>query len=204
MDWVGQLVPKGYDRNQCEFWIPMHSWAFERLIGWAGNSDDSRKRVDGLINDAVESFAGQVPDSDSLQLILERNGPRCPCKNSPVESMLRQPSWVLERVRELVGRWFPEDPFASVTTPIARYKNESMSEAVTLELPVEIGAAIACCGLASEEANRADAWHRLAYSMKGKPTRAGCRYAQGVYLYRRHTTAAIEQIATIFKIPTWE
>jgi hypothetical protein len=201
-DWIGQFVPSGYTQEQCAYWVPMHSWSFERMLLWAKAGSDYLTRADSLVDNVVETFAGAVPDADSLQRALEGGRSQCGCREEPAN--LPHPDWIVETAKRMIDEFFPSKEFAGMKAPQAEYKNESMPEAIAVEVPMRVVSGLICCGLACEEANRADVWHRAAYRMKGKPKRAGCRFAQGVYLYRRYTQASIEQIATVLRIPTWE
>jgi hypothetical protein len=191
VDWVGFFVPPGYSINQCRTWVPMHSWSIERLIQWSKDTGDSY-RTDGLVYHAVDCFAGKVPDSTSLQ--------------ESYESRLKQvmkPDDIVAEIRRLVDKWFPASQFDSSVVPNAKYKNKFMKAPVEVRLPIRAVAALVCAAFACEEANRGDTWYRN-FCKKGKPKIAGCLMALGVYLYRRYTNAAIDQIATVLRIPAWE
>jgi len=192
VDWVGFFVPPDYNFEDCKTWIPMHSWSIERLIQWSkvnGNYD----LIDGLINDAIQKFAGKVPDSTSLQLSYE----------GEINNIMT-PNDVLKDIQEIVNKWFPSNQYDETLTPRCKYKNKHMDAPVELELPIRVVATLVCVAFACEEANRADAWFRNYYQYRGSPRYAGCLMALGVYLYRRYTNASKKQVATILRIPVWD
>ena len=192
VDWVAFFVPPHYRIEVCKTWVPMHSWSIERLIQWSKVTQDY-ERADGLVNEAIESFAGKVPDSTSLQQAYE----------GKLKGIIT-PDDVLIEIRRLVNKWFPATAYDQIVAPRCKYKNKYMAAPVDLRLPIRIVAALVCAAFACEEANRGDKWFRNYYNYKGKPKIAGCLMALGVYLYRRYTTASIEQIATVLRIPVWE
>lgn len=192
VDWVAFFVPPSYNMKDCLTWVPMHSWSIERLIQWSKVTGD-QKRPDGLVYEAIERFAGNVPDSTSLQEAYE----------SRLKGVMK-PNDIVAEIRRLVDKWFPVASFDKITTPEARYKNKFMDAPVKVRLPIRLVAALVCAAFACEEANRGDTWYRNFHKYKGKPKIAGCLMAMGVYLYRRYTDASVDQIATVLRIPTWE
>jgi len=192
VDWVAFFVPPKYDMKDCVSWVPMHSWSIERLIQWSKATQDWAP-ADGLVDEAIKSFAGNVPDSTSLQ--------------EAYEGRLRgviTPNEIVSKIRRLVEKSFPIARFNGSFALKAKYKNKKMPTPVEVSLPIRVVAALVCAAFACEEANRGDTWFRTFYKYKGKPTLAGCLMALGVYLYRRHSNASIDQIATVLRIPTWE
>jgi hypothetical protein len=192
VDWVAFFVPPDYSIDDCKTWVPMHSWSIERLIQWS-KTTENRQLADGLVNEAIRSFAGKVPDSTSLQEAYEGR----------LKGVMK-PDDIVAQIKRLVDKWFPVATFNEITAPQAKYKNKFMEAPVHVRLPVRVIAALVCAAFACEEANRGDMWYRNFRGYKGKPKIAGCLMALGVYLYRRYTNASIDQIATVLRIPTWE
>lgn len=192
VDWVAFFVPSNYNMKDCLTWVPMHSWSIERLIQWSKVTKDW-VQADGLVDEAIKNFAGKVPDSTSLQEAYEGR----------LHGVMT-PNDILSEIRRLVDKWFPTAKFDGSLTPQSKYKNKFIASPVQVSLPIRVVAALVCAAFACEEANRGDTWYRKFHNYKGKPTLAGCFMAQGVYLYKRYTSASIDQIATVLRIPTWE
>jgi hypothetical protein len=187
-DWVGHFVPPGYSFEECKKWIPMHSWIIERLYQWAKVAD-TFSILDPFVDEAVNTIAGNVPDSTTLQEVLE---------GRISESTIPRPEDLVELVCRLVSVYFPAEKFTDMFVPEAFFKG------VLVRPPVRVTATLLCVSLVCEEANRGDEWYRRHYKPSTQVKRAGCRMAHGIYLYRRHSNASISQIATIFKTATWE
>jgi len=192
VDWVAFFVPPSYNIEDCRTWVPMHSWSIERLLQWSKAKGDW-SRADAMVDEAIKSFAGKVPDSTSLQEAYEGRLPGA-----------ITPDIIVTEIRRTVDKQFPVTLFEGSVTPLAKYKNKFMTSSVEVHLPIRIVAALVCAAFACEEANRGDMWYRNFHKYKGKPKIAGCLMAQGVYLYIRYTNASIDQIATVLRIPTWE
>ncbi len=201
VDWVGQFVPRGYTQEECSDWIPMHSWAIERLIQW-GREERRLDIVDDFMDEILTMTAGRVPDSSSLQLAHE----------GKVENVTT-PGELVQEIEEVIEKHLPKGEFEGTPAPEARFKKKDI-EAIVVNTPVRIAAALICASMACEEANRGDEWYIKAKRIrhksgrfKGKlrePRIGGCRMAYGVYLYRRFTNTRIKQIATMLRIPQWE
>lgn len=201
VDWVGQFVPKGYTQKECSDWIPMHSWAIERLVQW-GRAERRLDLVDDFMDETLKMTAGRVPDSTSLQLAYEQK----------IDNVMTPSELVLE-IQQVIEKHLPKNTYDGMLTPEARFKKKDI-DAVVVKTPVRIVAALICASMACEEANRGDEWYikskRIRHKsgrFKGKlrtPRIGGCRMAFGVYLYRRFTNTTIKQIATMLRIPQWE
>lgn len=201
VDWVGQFVPEGYAKEECSDWIPMHSWAVERLIRW-GRVESKLGVVDDFMDEILEMTAGRIPDSSSLQLAFE----------GKINGVIT-PSQLVQDIKQVIEKHFPEHSYGRTLTPRAVFKKKGI-EPVPVDTPVRIVAALVCASMACEEANRGDEWYinfrkvrHKSGRLRGKlrtPRIGGCRMAYGVYLYRRFTNTSIKQIATMLRIPQWE
>jgi len=192
VDWVAFFVPPSFKTEDCRTWVPMHSWSIERLLQWSRTTGDWA-RADGLVDEAIKSFAGKVPDSTSLQEAHE----------GKLKGTMT-PDGIVAEIRRIADSQFPAVTYDGSVESLAKYKNKFMAGPVEVRLPIRVVAALVCAAFACEEANRGDMWYRNFYKYKGKPKIAGCLMAEGVYLYRRYTNASIDQIATVLRIPTWE
>lgn len=187
-DWVGHFVPPGFSFEECKKWIPMHSWIIERLYQWAKMADRFDV-LDSFVDEAVNTIAGNVPDSTTLQQVLD---------GAVLNKNIPHPDNLVELVNNLVLTHFPPERFTGMMVP------ETLFKGVSVRPPVRVVATLLCISLVCEEANRGDEWYRKHYKPGTQIKMAGCRMAHGIYLYRRHSNASISQIATILKTATWE
>lgn len=182
-------MPPGYTFEQCRDWIPFHSWPIERLYQW-GVATGQFSVLDLFVDKAVNSIAGNVPDSTTLQLILD--------KSILMTPDMKHPDELVRSMQDMVSTSFPYDEFKDSFVPEAVFKKGRFAP------PVRVVATLLCISLTCEEANRGDQWGRKHYRPGTQTKRAGCRMAHGIYLYRRHSDAEISQIATILKTAAWE
>jgi len=175
VDWVAHLIlPKEQGKDHVAL-VPPYFAQMEALFQWALTTH----RVDELdrfMDEAVETMAGEIPDSTTLQAAYETglDSEKGPCS-------------MVSRVDKLVSVHFPTDRYKGETAPL-KYRGRLH------RIPVRVIAALWCASLACEEANRGDAWHLKQSEVKTEPTMAGCRMSHSCYVLRRHSKATLKQI----------
>jgi len=104
--------------SDCLTWVPMHSWSIERLIQWS-KAAQNWASADGLVDEAIKNFAGNVPDSTSLQEAYE----------GKLHGVMT-PNEIVSKIRQLTDKWFPVAKFEESFAPKAKYKNKTMPNSV--------------------------------------------------------------------------
>ncbi len=178
-DWIGRLIPPGYTREQCMTDAPAHFTIAEMLVKWMGKDPAKRARMDAFVSDILDGqpdvrIAESIPDATTLQENLEGKieGPE-------------SPKGVVERIRKVVDKHFPEGDFGSTVLDGPTYRKKPLAR-----IPIRIVAAMLVTAYAAEESNRGDAWYIRKHDVKSEPKRASAYMPSVYYLLRRHTGAS--------------
>lgn len=178
-DWIGRLIPPGFTREQCLTDAPAHFTIAEVLVKWMGKELAKKNRMDNFISDLLDGppelrIAESIPDATSLQENLET-------RLEGIES----PEGVVERVRRVVEKHFPEAEFGETLLDGPTYRKKPLRR-----IPIRIVAAMLATAYAAEESNRGDAWYVKKHKVDAEPKRASAYMPSVYYLLRRHTGAS--------------
>lgn len=188
-DWVSQLIPPGYTREDVEGMIETHRDIAYLLWDWAKGEPNRLEVLDAFIlEDAARKIPGKIPDATSLQDCLgESDKKDHPC-----------PPDFLEWTRTSVNEHFPESEYQKVYLP--GDKKEVDDETVEWDqLPIRVAAALYYLALICEEANRGDEWYKEYHGVDKRSVMAGAFMPVGFYLFLRYTGASKEKVNTILR-----
>jgi len=177
VDWVGRIVPPGYDLDDVKDDVLNHYRITEILIKWMKEDGKRNKVMDDFIDDVLNKTVGNVPDATTLQKSYEGE-----IKN------VWTPDDLVKVVRDLVDKHFPEK----------EYKSEKKLEGIKFrgkklhDIPIRIVVALLILAWTCEESNRGDAWF---CKINKKESKYGNAYMPSVYYFMRRYTNASEKQA---------
>lgn len=176
-DWFGRLIPPGYSREDCQDDIIPHHLLTEIMIQWMDADTKRQQRMDAFMDDVLGNIVGKIPDSTTLQNALL----------GKVSAMT--PDQLVNLVRSLVEKHFPEKEFGKVRVDDGAFKGKELKQ-----VPLRIAAGLVALAFACEEANRGDLWSIKQNGLPEASSRRASAYMSSVYyLMRRHTRATPKQ-----------
>ena len=176
-DWLGRVIPPGYEQKDVEHDVMPHHKIAEMLVGWMTQTNN-QGLTDKFVSDTLNSVVGNVPDATTLQANIDGGIP---------ETI--SPEGLAKVVMEIVNRNFPKEDYQNVVLDGGSFKEKSFAN-----IPIRAVATLLVLAWACEESNRGDAWFCKKHDRESKK---GNAYMPSVYYFLRRYTNATDKQARI-------
>lgn len=182
-DWLGRIIPPGYDREKCRSDAPAHNKIIEILVQWMNKDRKRREKImDDFISDVLKNIVANIPDATTLQKNIGQN----------IEGVM-SPDGLISLIKKIVDRHFPKEDYDKVMLPGGEYKKNNVRKSLE-GIPIRVVATLLILAFSCEESNRGDAWYYSFHNMSLKRSKRASAYMPTVYyLLRRYTNASDSQ-----------
>jgi hypothetical protein len=178
VDWISRIIPPSGTREEYITNTPSFSNLAESLCQWAMGNQNKIARLTAFHTECLNTIAGKIPDSTSLQEIHEGKA-----------GVGMGPESIIDICKGLIDKYFPSEKFAEETS-----KNANIVKIPCDSIPHRLTATLLLLGYFCEESNRGDLWYKERAGEKDKAMFAGCYLSAGHFLYRMYTNASQQQI----------